>query len=266
MLPIDVAERNRLFALNPYELRASAAKRKVTLHELGRAFWHMSKHRGFKSNRKVNKPEDDSGLIKSASNALHKKLKEAGNLTYGDYLWTRLQAKEGVRVRAQGENASKHFEFYPTRDLLESEFDIIWAEQCKHHNLTEDLTIQLRDHTIFYQRDLKPVPPGRCTFLSEKDRIPRWHPAAQAFLILQDLANLRITRGVKEEQLDQEKRDVLFTLLDQGQKLTWNAVRKLLSLNSSAKLNLEDGGLKHLHFNQVSAALVGTKKKTRTTG
>ncbi|MBR9651937.1 type II CRISPR RNA-guided endonuclease Cas9 [Thalassovita aquimarina] len=261
LLPPAGAERDKLFACNPYELRARAAREKVTLHELGRALWHISKHRGFKSNRKADQPDDDTGLIKNASAVLHKKLLHEGHPTYGAYLWERLRAGEGVRVRAKGENSEKHFEFYPTRDLLENEFDTIWAEQAKHHDLSIDLRDRLRDYTIFYQRPLKPVPPGRCTFFPDKDRLPRWHPEAQAFLILQDLSNLRIVRDSVERPLDMDRRTVLFDTLYGGEKLTWTRVRKLLGLASQDTLNLQEGGLKHLHFNQVAASLLGTKKK-----
>nr|WP_194093718.1 type II CRISPR RNA-guided endonuclease Cas9 [Marivivens aquimaris] len=261
LLPPEGAERDEIFALNPYELRARAAERKVTLYELGRALWHISKHRGFKSNRKAENSEDDTGLIKSASVALNARLKEEGYLTYGAYLWARLQAKQGVRVRASGENADKHYEYYPTREMLKAEFDTIWSEQAKYHDLSDALRDRLRDYTIFYQRPLKPVQPGRCTFFPDRDRLPRWHPTAQAFLILQDLANLRVIRDEGEQSLDLETRKVLFNTLNGGEKLTWNRVRGALGLPSSARLNLEEGGLKHLHFNQVAANLLGTKRK-----
>ncbi|NOX73466.1 MAG: hypothetical protein GXP03_07550, partial [Alphaproteobacteria bacterium] len=246
---------------NPYRLRSRAAQEKVSLHELGRALWHISKHRGFKSNRKADKPEDDGGLIDHASLELRKELRAGGHLTYGAYLWARLQGGQGVRVRAKGENADKHYDFYPTRDMLLDEFDVIWAEQARHHALDDELRDRLRDYTIFFQRPLKPVLPGRCTFFPDKDRLPRWHPAAQAFIILQELANLRIIRASVEYPIDLDRRTVLFNTLNGGEKLTWTRVRKLLGLASPDGINLQEGGLKHLHFNQVAAVLLGTKKK-----
>lgn len=262
LLPPKGDERDALFKLSPYEVRARAANQEVSLYELGRALWHMSKRRGFKSNRKADKAEDESGLIRSASLALQKKLKAEGHATYGAYLWSRLQNDQGVRIRATGENADKHYEFYPTRDMLEAEFDTIWTEQAKHHSLSDSLRDRLRNYTIFYQRPLKPVEPGRCTFFPDKLRLPKWHPSAQAFLILQELANLRVIRDTVEVSLDLEKRKVLFDALNGGQKLTWKTgVRKALGLSSFDRLNLEEGGLPHLHFNQVAANLLGTKKK-----
>ena len=246
---------------NPYRLRARAAAGRVTLHELGRALWHISKHRGFKSNRKTDPGEDDTGFIRSAGKALEAKLEVGEHPTYGAYLWSRLQAGEAVRVRPQGDDAKKHYEFYPTRDMLEAEFDCIWAEQTEHHpQLTEDYRDRLRS-TIFFQRDLRPVDPGRCTFFPDKPRLPRWHSVAQAFLILQQLGHLRIIRETREFRLDPDKHAVLFDTLNGGQKMTWAAIRKTLGLTSQDELNLQRGGLKHLHYNEVAAALVGTKRK-----
>lgn len=263
MLPPKGPARDKLFALNPYEVRARVATQEESLHEMGRAFWHMSKHRGFKSNRKADKPEgeDDTGLIKSASAALRDKLIEGGHVTYGAYLWHRLQDGQGVRVRAKGENAEKHYDFYPTRDMLLDEFDTIWKKQAQYHTLGDDLRDRLRDYTIFYQRPLKPVQPGRCTFFPEKDRLPRWHPDAQAFIILAELANLRVIRDSVEFPLDQDKRTALFNVLNGGEKLTWSKVRSNLGLPKAVEINLETGGLKHLHFNQAAAGLLGTAKK-----
>lgn len=260
LLPRKGGIRDRLFLCNPYEIRSRSTVEKVSLHELGRALWHISKHRGFKSNRKTDKPDDDTGLINSASVALRKKLKT--HATYGSYLWSRLKVGEGVRVRAQGEKASKHYEFYPTRDMLLHEFDTILDVQKEYHaELTAELCERLRNYTIFYQRDLKPVLPGRCTFFPDKDRLSRWHPSAQAFIILQQLANIKISRDSVETHLDKENRTILFDTLNRGTKITWTRVRQILNLNSNDEINLQIGGLKELHFNQVSAALIGTPKK-----
>ncbi|MCL3883218.1 hypothetical protein [Marivita sp. GX14005] len=135
--------------------------------------------------------------------------------------------------------------------MLENEFDAIWNEQARHHpELTDAVRDRLRE-TIFYQRPLRPVDPGRCTFFPQKPRLPRWHPAAQAFLILQQLGHLRIIRETHEERLDPDKHRVLFDALNGGQKMTWTQVRKTLGLTSqddtaaAEKVRLPDG---HLRF------------------
>ena len=52
LLPENENERKSLALLNPYELRSKAVNEKIELYWLGRALMHLSKRRGFKSNRK----------------------------------------------------------------------------------------------------------------------------------------------------------------------------------------------------------------------
>lgn len=119
---------------------------------------------------------------------------------------------------------------------------------------------RLRD-TIFFQRPLRPVRPGKCTFFPDQDRLPRWHPAAQEFLILSQLNHLRIVDGHGEHPLDITARDLVARTLMAGTKLSWSGLKKTLKLPSQAAFNLEKGGLKELARNDVAARLLGDAKK-----
>ena len=266
-LPAASEKRNQLFLAMPHELRARAASEKITLAELARVLWHMSKHRGFKSNRKVdrnedNKSQNNTGIVNAANISLQEKLEAEGHKTYGCYLHDRFRKGLGTRIRRHGDKNDAHYEFYPTRKMLLDEFDIIWNEQSRHHELNDDLRQLLGDDIIFYQRPLKPVEPGRCTFFPDEPRLAKWHPAAQAFLILQELGNIKIIRndGV-ERRIDFDQQELLFNVLNGGQGLTWLKVRIFLGLSAGDEINLQQGGLKKLHFNKVAASLSGTKRK-----
>ena len=262
----EKAARCRFFAIDPYAARERSSNGKTDLHDLGRAIWHISKHRGFKSNRKVDRTnEDDRGKIAPASAKLREMLAEHGVATYGAWLAERIKHGETVRVRPVGEGTKSAYDFYPTRAMLEDEFDFIWRVQALHHpDLTQDLRNAIRD-SVFFQRPLKPVKPGRCTFFPDDYRLPKWHPLAQEFLILQQLNLLRIIDESGERALDLTARDLVARHLMSGEKLTWSSSRKglrgILQLRSGVKINLEEGGLKELAHNAVVARLVGTKKK-----
>lgn len=261
LLPTELDARNQVFASDPYEARALAARGPVSLYQLGRALWHMSKHRGFKSNRKADKEAGEKGKIATASTALLERLKAEGHPTYGAFLRARMARSEGTRIRPTGEGAKLSYEFYPTRALLEAEFDHLWDVQAASHpELTEELRMSLRD-TIFYQRWLKPVLPGKCTFFPTEDRLPRWYPLAQEFLILSQLNHLRILTDSGEKPLDLTARDLLARTLMAGTKLSWSGIRKTLKVPSTSELNLEKGGLKELSRNDVAARLLGDAKK-----
>lgn len=261
LLPSDADARSAVFAASPIEARARAAREQVALEQLGRALWHMSKHRGFKSNRRADKDSDEKGKIAIASAALLERLRADGHPTYGAFLHARLARGEGTRIRPTGDGAKLSYEFYPTRALLEAEFDHIWAIQAGFHpSLTEAMHERLRD-TIFFQRPLRPVRPGKCTFFPDQVRLPRWHPAAQEFLILSQLNHLRIVDDHGEHPLDITARDLIARTLMSGAKLSWSALRKTLKLPSQAEFNLEKGGLKELARNDVAARLMGDTKK-----
>lgn len=256
--------RDGFFSIDPYEARARSATGKADLADLGRAIWHMSKHRGFKSNRKTDRGnEDESGKIASASAVLRGKLVEEGFATYGAWLASRHEQKKPVRVRAQASGNDTAYEFYPQRAMLEAEFDFIWGIQAQHHPaLTDAAKATIRD-AVFFQRPLKPVKPGRCTFFPEDERLPKWHPLAQEFLILQQLNMLRLLDGQSERPLDLTARDLLARHLMSGEKLTWKQLRKELRIPDRITINLEQSGTRDedILFNKTASRFEGSKKK-----
>ena len=250
-----------VFDLDPYAARARAAKQRVELPELGRAIWHISKHRGFKSNRKTDRANSDTGKIASASSQLEQYLKASDYPTYGAWLNARRKRGETVRVRPYGRGAAFSYEFYPVRAMLEAEFDLLWKEQAGFHSeLTDEARDSIRD-AVFWQRPLKPVDPGRCTFFPEQPRVPKWQPIAQEFLILQQVNSLRLLEADGERPLSLYARDLIARHLMAGEKLTWKGVRRLLGLSYTVEINLENGGLKELSHNVVAAQFRGTKRK-----
>ena len=68
LMPSDAAARKALEGLDAYELRARALDQALTPHETGRALFHLSQRRGFKSNRIAQggaEDEKEDGLIRA---------------------------------------------------------------------------------------------------------------------------------------------------------------------------------------------------------
>ena len=59
-------ERKLMVALDPYQLRRDGLDKPLTPAQFGRAIFHLNQRRGFQSNRKTDKKDNDSGLLKSA--------------------------------------------------------------------------------------------------------------------------------------------------------------------------------------------------------
>ena len=62
--PSDPLERKKLETLDPFELRAKGLDQALEPDEFARAMFHINQRRGFKSNRKTDKNDSDSGALK----------------------------------------------------------------------------------------------------------------------------------------------------------------------------------------------------------
>lgn len=264
--PKDAAERKALETLNPYTLRAKGLDAALTPAEFGRALFHINQRRGFKSNRKTDKKDNDSGALKTAINKLRQTLLDTGCRTVGEWLHKRDATGDTVRARYRQEKVAKEdgktridksYDLYIDRAMIEAEFDALWAAQALRNPALFNGAAhdELKDALLF-QRHLKPVIPGRCTLLPDEARAPLALPSMQRFRIYQELANLRILGdGLKEQMLSLEQRNKLAQALETGHKSFKTAIPKLLGLGGSVQFNLADAKRLELKGNVTCAIL-----------
>jgi CRISPR-associated endonuclease Csn1 len=163
LMPADAKDRKRLEALDPYELRARALDGALPASHVGRALFHLNQRRGFLSNRKAEKKDDDKGAIKQAESRLKEAMAAEKASTLGEFLSRRHQRRDPVRARNRASGQKAEYDFYPTRDLLIDEFEKIWKAQSPHHPSMAPKAHAEIKHIIFYQRPLKPPVIGKCT-------------------------------------------------------------------------------------------------------
>ena len=264
--PQAETERKALETLNPYTLRAKGLDAALTPAEFARALFHINQRRGFKSNRKTDKKDNDSGALKTAINKLRQNLADTGCRTVGEWLHKRDDAGQTVRARYRQEKVikedgktriDKSYDLYIDRAMIEAEFDALWVAQSAINPALFNNTAgdELKDALLF-QRPLKPVIPGRCTLLPDEMRAPLALPSTQRFRIYQELANLRIFgEGLKEEALTLAQRDKLAQALETGHKSFKTAIPKLLGLSGAVKFNLADAKRLELKGNVTCAIL-----------
>ena len=218
--PADATKRKALETINPYTLRAKGLDEALKPEEFARALFHINQRRGFKSNRKTDKKDNDSGALKTAINKLREMLKDTGCRTVGEWLNKRDENGETVRARYRQTKVikddgktriDKSYDLYIERAMIEAEFDALWAKQTALNPalFNETARYELKD-CLLHQRPLKPVKPGRCTLLPDEERAPLALPSTQRFRIYQEVNNLRILReGLKEEPLTLRQRNEL---------------------------------------------------------
>lgn len=241
LMPKEEADRKHLEATDPFELRARGLDQKLTLHELGRALYHLARKRGFKSSRKDARDEEsakEAGKVKQAIIALRASVEAAGCRTAGEYL-ARLHA-ERAPVRAR-RSIDGGYVLYLQRAMVEEEFDALWRSQKKYHphTLTDRARDELRDILLF-QRRLRPVEAGRCPLENDEYRARQCAPIQQRFRILQELNHLRVRDGIGERSLTLVERDAMRELLelDPGPKpVSFAKLAKAAGLGNATAFN-----------------------------
>jgi CRISPR-associated endonuclease Csn1 len=268
--PAEVSARKALESLDPYTLRDKGLREALTPAEFARALFHINQRRGFKSNRKTDKKDNDSGALKTAISHVRQQLIDSGSQTVGQWLYRRLHPTQGnslgTRARyretptltSEGKKRiDKSYDLYVDRQMIEDEFDALWAAQSAHNPavFTEAARWTLKD-TLLFQRRLRPVKPGRCTLLPEEERAPLALPSTQRFRIYQEVNHLRVLDdGLQDLPLSLAQRDAIAGALDRKAKVSFDAIRTLLKLDGSTKFNLEDAKRAELKGNATSAVL-----------
>jgi CRISPR-associated endonuclease Csn1 len=262
-MPEDITERKKLELLDPFKLRVKGLDRALENYEFGRAIFHLSQRRGFKSNRKSG---ESDGKIATGIKKLHEKLAENSHRTYGEYLYslliksqeyqltkqknpaTNLEKPDLLSIKLSSNNA-KEYSFYPDREIIHQEFLTLWDIQ-KNLNpepYTNEAFNKI-EQAIFYQRPLKEQLAGYCS--KEKDKKQRrcsiMLPVFEKYRLLQTLANLEyyhVDNRKEKFRLSLEYRDRIYSAAEKAQtaKLTFTQIREILNVGEDYKFNYEYG-------------------------
>jgi CRISPR-associated endonuclease Csn1 len=290
LFPSDPVEQDKLYRLNPYELRAKALDERLTPHEIGRVLLHLNQRRGFASNRKKDRGDTEvKGMLEEISN-LAQQIEGSGSRTLGEYLFRKYHSLDHASRIEDDHVRNRH----TRRSMLEREFDSIWNAQAEH--LPELLTEQLRygqvgrqaypckpkrrpkglnvlkafgiHGLIFFQRKMywpKSVV-GLCELEPKQKRCQRGDRHAQRFRLLQEVNNLRLIDASRniERPLYRDERKLLLDKLSQKRELKFDEIRKLLGqlpdspAPEQAHFNLERGKRTKLQ-GMVVDAMMATK-------
>jgi CRISPR-associated endonuclease Csn1 len=260
LMPADEAERRAIAERDPWKLRAKALTRRLTPEELGRVLFHLNQRRGFASNRKADRGNEEKGKIAEAADRLRAELARAEAPTLGAWLAERHAGRRPVRARLVGAGEKAAYDVYPTRDLIEAEFDTVWTAQAGWNpSLADDMRDRLK-RIIFHQRPLRAVPRGKCWLEPGEDRAYRALPTTQRFRIAQDLANLRLNApGEPARGLEAHEREVLASALHKGKDLSFDRIRSVLKLPADTDFNLQSAKRDGLKGDETAHRLGGKK-------
>lgn len=282
LLPSDPAALEKLLfdhSINPYVLRARGLTEQLTLHEFGRALYHLNQRRGYLSNRRasrvdqVDDPEvralieaeerseqekarldqerrqsnDEEKVVLAGIATLKAQLESKGK-PLGAYFADELD--DGNRVR------SRHTE----RSMYREEFELLWSSQAKFYPqvLTDGLRANIC-RIIFFQRPLKVQRflVSNCPFETNRHRAMKAYSIAHEFRIAQEVNNLTVdeARTFNWRPLTEAERATVRDALNSQKTIKWSKIRSLLRLDRSALFNLESDSRTELKGNDTRCFL-----------
>lgn len=212
-----------------HEARSQATTKPIELKELARVFFRIAKRRGYAGGFQVKK-EGDEGQVEGGINQLKQFMRDANCDWLGQYLLYRFNNGKTLKLKE-----AKPSGLYTNREMIEAEFEQIWKTQSAAHPIlnTRHNGKPLKDifhNVIFYQRPLKSVAAmvGHCPLEPNLPRAPMSQPAAQAFRIEKQIADLRWGMGRRAQKLLQEQQAVIREILTTNENATFLQIYKLL--------------------------------------
>lgn len=171
--------------LNPYILKSELTENEITdaskLYKIGRAMYHLTQRRGFKSNSLNKSSYGENQYFKK----FYEKHPDKNDWTVSriwNYLLSNADDDDRLRILRIRNNG------VVPRSEYEKEFEAI----CNKQNISKVIKEKLYN-AIYYVRPLKSQKGlvGKCTFENNKPRIPISHPYFEEFRAKQFINNIK---------------------------------------------------------------------------
>lgn len=237
-MPKDILDQS------PIKIRAKATHQRVELAELARAILHLAKHRGSSAFREDDiKDENEARQTALGMDNLRREMAAKGFKTYGQYLRWREKQDMPTRINPNKmADAKDGYAFYPSREMLQEEFGLIWDRQarCSPTVLTNALKKQVEDE-LFFQRAITTPPPGDCPYTEGEKRLARASRLFQMRRIYEDANHLRFSgRQGQVIPYGKAERDKIVARLMAGEDLGINDLKTTIGQKTSIRVSVED--------------------------
>ena len=220
---------------DPYELRNKALFERISDADLARILLHISKRRGFKSNRKSELQEKDMGVLLSSIEQ-NRKIIEEREITPGQLL-NELEIKRNKR----GEYKNTLL-----RSNLIDEISKIFEKQREFGNdkLTEEFEREFIEIFSSQRSFAKPGAiedlTGKCTFEKTELRAPSAAYTSEIFMVLTKANSIVIQNQEGERKLNREEIRLIKDEALKKKKVTFSSLRNVLQLEEGDIFNFLD--------------------------
>lgn len=258
-----------------YMLRTKALDEKLTNEEFARILINLAQRRGFKSNRKTEKSDAETGKLLTAVNNNKLLMEKMGYRTVGEMLYKDEKYSEFKR------NKGDDYVNTVSRDMIQDEVEKIFEAQRKFDNRFADKNIEdAYSKILLSQRSFDMGPGegnknspspyagkqiqnmiGKCTLIPEEYRAPKASYSFQLFSLWQNINNISLVLSNGEKiKLNNEQRKLIFKLCHKSNTVNYKKIRKELGIDecySFANLSYGDKSIEDVEnktkFNYLAA-------------
>lgn len=229
-----------------YALRVKALDNLISNTDIARILLHLAQRRGFKSNRKSEASDKETGQLLNAVNENNKRMQEHHYRTVGEMFY-----KDNTFVLAK-RNKGGIYLTTVHRDMIADEATQILTKQyslgntiCNNTFVQQYLSILLSQRQ-FDEGPGEPSPYagnqianmiGKCVFEKDEYRAAKACYSFERFNLLQKVNHLRLLVDDKAIALDAEQRKKIISLAYAKADLKYSQIRKELGLGDKVLFN-----------------------------
>ena len=247
-----------------YMLRCKALDSSVSRTEFARILIHIAQRRGFKSNRKTDVNDKETGLLLTAINENQIRMDSQHYRTVGEMFFKDPSYKDCKRNKADSYKATV------SRDMIENEIGLIFEAQRGFGNDFANKNVEAKYTAIVLsQRRFDEGPGegspykgvqiekmiGKCALLDGELRAAKATYSFQRFSLWQNINHIRLVSASGDSfSLSDAERKAIFDLCHQSANVTYEKIRKTLAIANDYYFNT-------LSYGEKDAAEVEKKAK-----
>lgn len=228
---------------NVWIARVEGLDRLLTNEEFSKVLINLCKRRGFKSNRKIDTADKESGEILTSIKANEERMNELGYRTIGEYIYKEATLDEDNYTPLR--NKFGKYKNCVSRDMIREEIHKIFESQRKLGNKYASDEIEDKYLEIFNSQrpfskfeDLEKLI-GFCTFEKDKKykRAPKHSISSEEFVLYDNLNRVSIINNGHKRKLTEEERNIIIDEAYKKKEVKYSAARKLLNLDEKDKFS-----------------------------
>jgi len=222
--------------IDVWEARVKALDELISGQEFAKILINLAKRRGFKSNRKNEAKEKETGQILSNIIKNKQRLEELNYRTVGELIYKEAQNSNDPYKAYR--NKEGQYDMCVSRDMIREEVHAIFEAQRSFNNPfatdeIEDEYLKIFDSQRPFSKleELEKMV-GYCTFEKKKHkRAPKHSISAEEFTLYDNINRLSIICNGNKRNLSTNERELIVNEAFKKKELKYSALRKLLLLN-----------------------------------